>query len=68
MVYKIRQRTEGQTVANAITIEEAKKRSTAFQHSFFVEAIESWNNLHFDVSTLSSLSPFKFLLKQKYLS
>lgn len=43
-------------------------RSTAFLHSFFVETIESWNNLPFDVSTISSLSSFKFQLKQVYLN
>ena len=38
---------------------------TAFQNSFFVETIESWNNLLFDMSSLSSLSTFKFLLNQE---
>ena len=37
-------------------------------NTFFAETIESWNNLPFDVSTLSSLSSFKFLLKQEYPS
>ena len=42
-------------------------RFSAFQHSFCVETIDSWKNLAFEASTLSSLFSFKFLLTQEYI-
>ena len=53
---------------NKIQLLVPHSRSTAFQHAFIAETTESWNNLPFDVSTLSSLSSFKLLLKQEYPS